>query len=238
MFHSPMSTRRDRSDIRPPQRAITSRTEEQVFLGVRPNLFHMRTYAKGVELFSQGQLLDEVVYVANGWVKLLEVDGEGTEIIAQLACNGDWLGSASAIAGTPTEVSAVTCVQTQIAVISTTVFRSLLDKDTEFSLLIHKAQAHQLLRLTRLILQLSSQTSRQRLQFVMHEFIRALGTRETAHDVRVRMPLLHRELAQLIGVTPEHLSRLLKEIEFEGLIRRDKGWIVIPDVSRFHPACS
>src|SRR3990170_2990163 len=47
----------------------------------------------------------------------------------------------------------------------------------------------------------------------------------------LRLPLMHKELAQLIAVTPEHLCRLLREMEQQGIIKRNKGLVVVKDPS-------
>ena len=41
------------------------------------------------------------------------------------------------------------------------------------------------------------------------------------------------EIAELIAVTPEHLSVVLKRMEQQGIIRREKGWLIIPDAKWF-----
>jgi CRP-like cAMP-binding protein len=46
---------------------------------------------------------------------------------------------------------------------------------------------------------------------------------------RVRLPLKQKEVAELIAVTPEHLSRLLHELSRDGLLQLRRGSIVIPD---------
>jgi CRP-like cAMP-binding protein len=46
---------------------------------------------------------------------------------------------------------------------------------------------------------------------------------------RVRLPLKQREVAELIGVTPEHLNRVLHALSKDGLLYIRKGWIVIPN---------
>jgi hypothetical protein len=37
----------------------------------------------------------------------------------------------------------------------------------------------------------------------------------------------------LIAIAPEYLSRLLSELERQKIIRRDKGWLIITDPSKF-----
>jgi CRP-like cAMP-binding protein len=46
--------------------------------------------------------------------------------------------------------------------------------------------------------------------------------------VQLVLPLKQHELAQVIGVTPEHLSRLFGQLEAESLIVRKAGRLQIP----------
>jgi CRP-like cAMP-binding protein len=58
------------------------------------------------------------------------------------------------------------------------------------------------------------------------------GVGEQVKSARVNLPLTRVEIAQLLAITPEHLSRVLNVMEQEGIIRRDKGTILIPDIAR------
>lgn len=201
----------------------------------RHGLSPAQVYPKGIELFSQGSMLEEVLYVENGWVKFSRVDGDGQEMILELAFGNTWLGTAPAIARTPSAVSAVTCTRTRLARMPADAFRRLLQHDSELSCQIHEMHARALCRQVGRIVQLNSLRSRERLYRVIRHFIAALNLQPTGRGIRLSIPLDHRELAQLILVTPEHLSRLLTEMQREGMIRREKGWLMIPDVRRLGP---
>jgi CRP-like cAMP-binding protein len=201
--------------------------------GLRP----AQTYPKSIELFSQGQLLDEVLHIDSGWIKLLALDRIGRERILELAFGGMWLGTAAVISRTPSPVSAVTCTTARVARIPTAEFHALLERDPDVSRQIHEMHARAVCRQLRKLVDLTSLTSRKRLERVMCHFITALELQPTAHGTRLNIPLHHRELAELILVTPEHLSRLLTQMQREGLIQRDNGWLLIPDVRRLCADC-
>jgi CRP-like cAMP-binding protein len=194
-----------------------------------------QVYPKDVELFGQGQVLDEVLFVESGVVKLTRTDGNGQESILQLAFSGTWLGTATAIARTPSPTGAITCSQTRIGRMSAAAFRDLLRHDSVFAQQVHQLHARELCRQTGWIGQLSALTSRQRLQRVIRQLIVVLGTPTSGRGVRLPLPLRHWELARLIAVTPEHLSRLLKELQDEGIIGREKGWVIVADMQRLCP---
>jgi len=58
----------------------------------------------------------------------------------------------------------------------------------------------------------------------MVEIKQPLGVKD---KVNLIFPLKHKELAQMVAVTPEHLSRLLKQLERDGIIKREKGLLVM-----------
>jgi CRP/FNR family transcriptional regulator len=186
------------------------------------------TYPRGVELFHQGDRLREVCQLESGTVKLTQLDGNGGESIVGLVLPGEWLGTAAVIVNRPTPVSAVTCGRVVVNAWSADAFRRLLQEDPQLSLQIHTAQALQLQRLTSRVGQLCSLTSRERLQAVLCRFASMFRSASSGSSVRLQLPLHQWEVAAFIGVTPEHLSRLLKEMEQDGAIRRDKGWIILP----------
>jgi CRP/FNR family cyclic AMP-dependent transcriptional regulator len=194
-----------------------------------------QVYPRGVELFSQGSPPDEVLYVDSGLVKLVRADRDGTETILGLAVAGAWLGSASAIVRAPSPVAAVTCTRVLLQRIPARVFCDLLEQDPNLSRLIHHAHARELCRQTSWLAQLTSLSSRERLERVIRQLILSLGLHASARGIRLQFPLRHWEIARLIAVTPEHLSRLLKQMQLDGLIHREKGWLIVPDVTRLCP---
>jgi len=75
---------------------------------------------------------------------------------------------------------------------------------------------------------LGTLTARQRLEQLLLQMISSKSQKE----MRLKWPLKLEEIAQLIAVQPEHLSRVLKEMEEEGMIQREKGGIVVSDPQR------
>ena len=193
-----------------------------------------RTYAypRGVELFRQGDRLQEVLEVVSGIVKLTQCDASGKQSITGLAAEGDWLGTASVVAARPSPNSAVTCCDALLRRVSSASFKALLRRDPQLSLRIHQAHSRELCRQTTWLGQMCSLSSLQRLQCILCRIAAIQSVRAGGSTVRLQLPLHHWELAEFIGIRPEYLSRLMKEMEARNLIRRDKGWIVILDPKR------
>lgn len=196
-----------------------------------------QVYPPAVELFRQDVLLREVIYIEAGVVKLVRAEPGGQEAILHLALSGAWLGTAAVIAGIPTPASAITCTESRVLRAPAETFRRLLKENAAFAECIQEVHARELCRQIGWMGQLSSLTSRQRLARTVRQLIAALGLQPTGSGIRLHLPLRHWELAQLVAVTPEHLSRLLRDMEAEGVIKRSKTWVIVPDVERLCPEC-
>jgi CRP-like cAMP-binding protein len=57
----------------------------------------------------------------------------------------------------------------------------------------------------------------------------AVSSEPNGLNNRVHLPLKRKEIAELIAITPEHLSRVLHEFSKEGYIDFRDGWIVVAD---------
>lgn len=189
-------------------------------------------YPVGVELFHQGQTLVEVFFVVSGTVKLTQVDGKGRESLVGLAMSPAWVGTAAAIANRPTPVGAATCSRTILRRYPVETFLRLLDEDRRLSNNLHEAHALELCDQYTRIGQLCSSDSRGRLRAVLWRLASTARPPVKGMAVRMQLPLRQWELAEFIGVTPEHLSRLFRSMESDGLISRDKGWVIVGDVER------
>jgi CRP-like cAMP-binding protein len=80
--------------------------------------------------------------------------------------------------------------------------------------------------------QLNCLSARHRLEQLLWDFASALTLDNTKQEVRIEIPLKHLEMAQLIGVSPEHLCRMLKQLEEVNIINRKKGWVILNDTEK------
>jgi CRP-like cAMP-binding protein len=189
-------------------------------------------YPPGVELFSQDQRLTDVFRIASGIVKLVYRGSRGQETILGLSFPGSWLGTAPVIADAMTSAAAITIGNVRVRRMPVATFAVRLNGEPRFSSEIHRAHAEELCQQMAWVGRMRSLNSRERVAFVIGQFIASGQPASAVGGVRVQLPIQHWELAQLTAVTPEHLSRLLRQMQSEGIIRRDKGWIVALDTGR------
>jgi CRP-like cAMP-binding protein len=199
--------------------------------GQAANIGPVHGYPPGIELFKQGEPPRDVYLIEEGMVKLTYANENASYVMIGLRSSGWMLGTASVILDRQYVFSATTLTYSHLRHLTAESFLHLLNTDSKFAKYIHHAQSQEVHDLVKQMVGLGSLSARVKLERMLRELASALAPKENEKRVRLKLPLKHRHLAELVGVTPEHLSRVLKEMQNEGLILRERGWIHIVDVS-------
>jgi CRP/FNR family transcriptional regulator len=187
-------------------------------------------HAAGVQLFAQLTVADAVYYVRSGLVKLTRIGHTGSETIIGVRREHSLLGVEEATSGGGYVANAITVKDSSIHKIAASQFMQAIRSDPDLSFLIHRILTRQSLETMRHCGRLGGDSSRDRLLAYLSD-LAATGGFMTATG-RVQLPMREWEVAQWLAVTPWHLSRMLRDCEAEGILQRDRGWLVIRDVNR------
>jgi len=185
-------------------------------------------------LFQQGTLAQSAMIIEEGWIKLVREEKDGQVQIIAIYPPGSLLGAETLISNQLHSATAITLTSCRFYSIPLMVFLRWIRTDPHFSRQILRAFSRKInareiasaqskclsprLRLEQILLQLLSVQNQ--------SDVNANGKYGNA-GYKLLVPLQRQELAQMVYVTPEHLSRLLKELEKDQLIRRDRGWLVV-----------
>jgi CRP/FNR family transcriptional regulator len=187
-----------------------------------------RPFPAGTDLFQQGFAADEVLLLEEGVVKLIRIEEDGRQLIVSLRSPISILGAAAAVTDEAHTATARTVTACTVRHVPAQAFRELLKTDPAASWQVHEMLSREVCEQAARLSQIACCSSRQRLELALRGLMpEAAGS---AKDVKLQTPLKHREIAELIAVTPEQLSRLLREMEQEGLLRREKGWLILRDI--------
>ena len=184
-------------------------------------------------LFEQGSIPSKIFLIEKGLIKLTRLSSDGLEFIASLRSAGSFLGAGSAIAQKNHPFSAVTILPSLIRCLDLRVFLNLARTDTKVSWYLHEMHALEMHDQARQLMELRCLSARQRFEQLIWQVL-AADTEHPTEPVQLRLPLKRWEMAQLIGVTPEHLCRVIKELEMEGTIQSRGGTLIVLDVSRLY----
>jgi len=189
----------------------------------------IRSYGPGTELLQQGIPADEVYLIHEGAVKLVWAESKGKETIVGLRWRGWFLGAPAVIAARPCSSTGVTLVRSVVERIPAEKFRRRLQNDTELAWRVHQIHSRELQDQANRLGELVCCSARSRLATILKRLITASGIPTAGRNARVRSPLKKKEMAELIGITPEYLSRLFHALKIEGHIHFRDGWIVVSD---------
>jgi CRP-like cAMP-binding protein len=195
-----------------------------------------QTYPTAYSFFEQGSPVEAIGVIEEGLVKLLRWEHRGEAVTVGIRFSGGALGAAAAILRARHPVTAETLTRCRILLIPVTSFLQLMMTDGQVSSDLHHIHAQELFDCFAQIGGLGALSTRDRLLRLIGEVVAADHQSAPIGPLRVALPLRYAELARAIVATRQHLSRVLKQLEDENLVRRDKGWLVIPDLSRFWAA--
>jgi CRP/FNR family transcriptional regulator, cyclic AMP receptor protein len=192
-----------------------------------PTSGFVRHYASRSELLQQGTPADDVYFIHDGMVKLVWSESTGKQAILGLRWRGCVIGVPAVVTGQPCPMSVVTLVPSVLERITAEKFLYRLQTDPDFAWKIHQIQSLEVHEQLNWLGEMACCSARSRLRTVFRRLTELCNVHTDGKKARVRLPLRQKEVAELIAVTPEHLSRLLRELSQDGLLHLRQGWIVI-----------
>jgi len=205
--------------------------EEQIFYHLRQDVREQLeaisssvTYAKGEVLFVEGQKSEGVFVLQSGSIKLSASSADGKSLIVGKVEKGEILGLPTAISGKPNELTAEALKPAECSFVMRDIFLQFLREHGNAALRVAEILSHMYdaafgqarylglstsaeEKLARLLLELPAATS----QHNGHTF-----------------PLTHKEIAGMIGLSRETVSRMLARFKRANLIQtRHTGFRVL-----------
>jgi len=186
----------------------------------------LRTYRAGEAVVNEEDPVRSLSVVLDGQVKLSKSSAEGKEQTLTLLGPGDPFGLCTAFASNDFPASAVTLKKTTILTIPGSAVEDIVRQEPMLLLNIIRVLSLRLKETMRLVESLALKEIPQRVaSFILHD----LAKQDTGSQCSLELAITHRELAKIIGATPEALSRALKKMSEDGLLRVDGRMITVYD---------
>ena len=169
----------------------------------------------GEFLFNAGDASREFFRVESGEMRVFRMDSEGREIEIVRLGPGEFFGEAVAFAGAPYPAYAAAVGETSVLVFDRNRVLDRAGSDPAAARFFIRLLAGKCLTLNERIEALGMKTVRQRLAHFL--IVRCPGKGACLVDLEIRKV----DLARLLGTVPETLSRTLKRMAADDLIRVD-----------------
>lgn len=188
---------------------------------------------KGMVLYQQGEKVEKIWTVCHGGVKLVQSDNSGHEDILAIIGPGVVFGHDEILDGVH-RATAVVIQDGVIASVRRNVVLRQMELDAAFSRSMYAALAHWSEQLVRRAIDASRGTSRQRLARLLLRLADQFGA-PTPEGPRIAISLQRREIAGLIGLEPETVTRLMTGLFEDGIVRElRRGEFLLLDSGRLH----
>jgi CRP/FNR family transcriptional regulator, cyclic AMP receptor protein len=189
---------------------------------------YTNVYPPGAILFVEGQAARGVFVLCKGQVKMTTASPDGKTVIARIAQAGEILGLQGVLSGEPYELTAQTLEPCQVAFLRKDDFLRVIRQNNDacesaLRQLSHyyKGAFHQIRFLG------LSKSATERLARFLIEY--ASRGRQTNQGIRFHLSLTHEEIAQIVGVSRETVTRSLTELRDKTVIAINGSTVLIRD---------
>lgn len=200
---------------------------------LRTSGFAQRPAQKGMVLYQQGESVERIWTVCHGGVKLVHSDSSGNEDILAVLGPGVIFGHDEILEGMHRNTAAV-IQDGMVASMRRDAVLLQMEQDADFSRSMYAALAHWSEQLARRATDASRGTSRQRLARLLLRLADQFGA-PTPEGTRIAISLQRREIAGLIALEPETVTRLMSGLFEDGVVRElRRGEFLLLDAGRLH----
>lgn len=191
--------------------------------------FHRPVVLRNRYLFHAGDRAQGLYLLLDGVVKLSRITCGGQEKVVSLATRGDFLGEVPVLLEQSYDTTAQAASDVVLLYLpGPMVFALVRESPLVFRRLLC-GMARKVHSLTQDV-ESNFKAGHERVADFLLSHARGAGVKE--NPLRISLPIKKADLASLLGLTPEHFSRILQDLRKKGLIVVDRHVIHVPSVEK------
>jgi CRP/FNR family transcriptional regulator, dissimilatory nitrate respiration regulator len=193
----------------------------------------LRRMARGQAVFRVGDPCEEFHVVVIGQAKLFALSAAGQEKVIEIIGPGGTFAEGLMFSGQPYIVNAQAVTDALVLTVSKQAVLAEIANDPRFSLRMLAGVSRRLHGLVRDVESYSLHSGAQRvIGYLLRDVIDATDGVDGDAPITVSLPVSKATIASRLSLTPEYFSRVLHELEAEGLIEIDRRDIRIREPRR------
>lgn len=190
---------------------------------------HQKTYRKGELIFLEGDSGEEIYFIIGGSVSIYTFDKSKKVILAFLRV-GDYFGEMALMKpGQVRSATAECLVQTKLYILRRSDFQMLIENDRNIAFYLLDYTMERLRRANQQIYDLTFLNVRARILKRLLALSEPERT-EGANECTIPHKITHQQLAEMVGAVRETVSKVLQELQDEGLIEIQERKIRLRDI--------
>jgi CRP-like cAMP-binding protein len=193
-------------------------------------LLHAR---KDIALLNKGDRSTDIFFVLEGRLQVLLYSSSGREVALRDLGEGDLFGEMSAIDGELRSASIVTLTEARLLVMTRADFRAAIDSSPQAAFWLMGQLTDRIRSLTERVFELSALNVQARLHC---ELLRMAA--RSPNGLEIRPAPTHAELASRIGTHREAVTREMRALTTQNIIRTGRRRLEFIDLGRLQTAVS
>lgn len=191
-----------------------------------------RRYPKDSVVFFENEQGDFFFMILEGRIKVTILGDDGREVILSLLGSGDFFGEMALLDNEPRSATAIAVEDTELLSLHRNDFQSVLTDNRSITMGLIKVLTGRLRRANHQISTLALLDVYGRVARVIVDMAREEGRRLKDGRIAFRRAT-HQEIANRIGTTRETVTRMLKDLERQGMIHIEGREIIVqPDFEK------
>jgi CRP-like cAMP-binding protein len=176
-----------------------------------------REYLPGDVVYHQGDPANGIHCVESGLVGLRRLDAEGNSVLVRLAYAGDTIGYRALLAGEAQRLGAEALKPSTVCFIDQATVRGLLQTNPALGLRFLKRASKDLGDIEDKFVQSATLDIKARLAHLLLVLKERCATAGANGELILELPISRQDLAAMVGVRPETMSRTIRQLEDEGV---------------------
>lgn len=197
----------------------------------------VRHYRRGQPIVVEGDHAAALYCILSGVVELYKIGARDTEVVIRLLRAGDVIGYRAILANESFAASARAIKDSRICIIRSNAVLDVLSGSPQMAMRLLGKLATELRISEDELVARTSHSVVQRVSRFVSWWIQVSGdTRNNPEDIST--PIRREDMAQVIGIAPETLSRALHDLERDGVLRLERRTIHVLDPHRLRRIAS
>ncbi|CAH1223762.1 hypothetical protein PAECIP111893_05040 [Paenibacillus plantiphilus] len=190
-----------------------------------------KTYRKGAIIFLQGDAGDEIFFIRSGAINIYTFEGMKKVVFAYLR-EGDYFGEMALIKpGLVRSATAEAMATTKVLTLRRTDFENLIEANPRLAVHLLDYTMERLRQANQQVYDMTFLNVRTRIVKRLATVSKASSNKLNG-EAPVQWKVTHQQLGEMVGAVRETVSKVLLELQEEGLIETRNKMIIIPDPSQ------
>jgi CRP/FNR family transcriptional regulator, anaerobic regulatory protein len=187
------------------------------------------TLPVGDIIYNQGDRCNGIYCVQSGLIGLRRVDSEGHSVLMRLINHGETIGYRALLSKSNYMLTAEVMMPSRVCFIARSVIHELLEKNPALGMRFLDHSLRQLEDIEDRVIGGETWPVRTRFLHTLLVLYERFGIKES-EGWALDLPISRRDLAELVGTTPETMSRTISAVQSEGLARIEGRRVFIPNI--------